>query len=86
MADPGEVTHIIKASVQLRAKFEEQQKLYIPPHALVPHPDNRAGDDIKPLRTKDLTATLATDGVDPVEANIHAVCVCRFRQMKRLAS
>ena len=61
--------------MQLRAKFEEQEKLYIPSHAIVPHPDNRSGDDIKPLRTKGLTATLATDGVDPVEANIHAVCV-----------
>ena len=75
MADPGEVTHIIKASVQLRAKFEEQQKLYIPPHAIVPHPDNRGGDDIKPLRTKGLTATLANGGVDHIEGNNTAVCV-----------
>ena len=75
MADLAEVTQIIKASVQLRAKFEEEHELCIPPHAIVPHPDNRGGDDIKPLRTKGLTATLATDGVDPVEANIHAVCV-----------
>ena len=69
------MAQIIKASVQSRAKFEEEPELWIPPHAIVPHPDNRAGDDIKPFRTKGLTATLATDGVDPVEANIHAVCV-----------
>ena len=75
MADPGEVTQIIKASVQLRAKFEEEHELCIPPHAIVPHPDNRGGDDIKPLRTKGLTATLAKDGVDTVEANNNAVCV-----------
>ncbi len=31
MADPGEVTHIIKASVQLRAKLEEEHELCIPP-------------------------------------------------------
>ena len=32
MADPSEVTQIIKASVQLRAKFEEEPELCILPH------------------------------------------------------
>ena len=75
MADPGEVTHIIKASVQLRAKFEEEHELCIPPHAIVLHPDNRGRDDRKPLRTIALTAILAKDGVDTVEANTNTVVV-----------
>ena len=77
MTDPSprEVTQIIKASCQYRAKFEEQGEVCKPPHAIVPHPNNRGGDDIKPLRTKGLTAALANDGGDIVEANNNAVCV-----------
>ena len=69
------MTQFSKAFVQLRAKFEEEHELCIPPHAIVPQPDTRGGDAIKPLRTRGLTATLAKEGVDLVEANIHAVCV-----------
>ena len=75
MADLAEVTQIIKASVQLRAKYEEEAELCIPPHGIVPHPDSRGGETIQPLRTKGLTATLAKHGVDLVEANNNAVAV-----------
>ena len=68
IADPDEVAKITKTYVQLIAKYKkDEHEPCIPLHAIVAHPANTGGDDIKQLCTKCLTATLANGGVDHVE-------------------
>ena len=68
------LTQIIKRSIALRAKYRvREKKTKVLPWLVVPHPQNRGGDPIKSIRTKQLTGTIATDGYDSVEANSNGV-------------
>ena len=66
-------TQIIKAML---AKYRrEQTDMVLSPHNVVAHPDNRGGESIQPRRLQEITAVLALDGVDVVEASGNAVVV-----------
>ena len=46
-----------------------------PPALCVPHPNNRGGDPVVSLRSRQLGNTLAKDGYDKFDANNTAVAV-----------
>ena len=76
VAEMSEQTQIIKESCAYRAKYwVDGEYVDMDPFLIVPHPDNRGGDPLKVLRLQGLTAKLAHDGVDLVEANQNAVAV-----------
>ena len=71
---------LIKRSIALRAKYRLEQgptptiKTF-PASLAVPHPQNRGGDPVKSIRTKQLSGEIARDGCDGLEANSSAVAV-----------
>ena len=76
----ADTTSIIKRSLQWRAKYRKGggPTPYVRPFAVllvVPHPNNRAGDPVVSLRTRQLGNTLAKDGYDKLEASSAAVAV-----------
>jgi len=68
-------TQKIKQSICYRAKYRVDSKKVMCPLLVVPHPKNRGGDPVKSLRTMQLTATVAVEGYDAIEANCNAVAV-----------
>ena len=75
MAEAAAQTQIIKQSICYRAKYEIWAEQYYAPFRVVPHPQQRGGDPIKPKKCRELTGQLVADGVDPIEANMNGVCV-----------
>ena len=71
-------TKIIKQSLQYRAKYKSRRQASMQNlmcGQIVPHPSNRGGEAIRPLRTKALVAEILEVGYDPVEATVSAVAV-----------
>ena len=68
---------LIKQSLAFRAKYtvDAPKAKVISPLLVVPHPQNRSGDAVKSLRTKQLIGTLVTEGYDTIEANSNGVVV-----------
>ena len=68
---------LIKQSLAYRAKYmlDAPKAKVISPLLVVPHPQNRSGDAVKSLRTKQLIGTLVTEGYDTIEANSNGVVV-----------
>ena len=71
----AEDTRIIKVSCALRAKFNTGDEVYISPLEIVPHPENRGSDKVKPLRCKSITGSIAKHGFDVNEAEQNAVMI-----------
>ena len=71
----AEDTRIIKVSCALRAKFNEDEEVYIEPLDIVPHPMNRGGDKVKTLRCRSITGSIASNGFDVIEAEQNAVLI-----------
>ena len=69
-------TRIIKKSCAWRAKYKlrDGTKKYAPSH-VVPHPKNRGGDPVAPVRCRNLSGSIAKDGYDRIEANTNGCCV-----------
>ena len=67
--------------IALRAKYRKGSAedgptiLAISPSLVIPHPENRGGDPVRSLRTKQLSSQVAVDGCDTFEASAGAVCV-----------
>ena len=73
---------IIKQMICLRAKYRKGSAedgptilSAISPSLVIPHPENRGGDPVRSLRTKQLSSQVSVDGCDVFEANASAVCV-----------
>ena len=71
---------LIKRAIAFRAKYRMGQGpgpciRRIPIGMVVPHPQNRGGDPVGSLRTRQLGNTLAKDGYDKLEASSAAVAV-----------
>ena len=71
---------LIKQALCFRAKYRYGQTdkpymLKLHPMLVVPHPQNRSGEPVKSLRTRELSGTIANDGADAEEANLSAVAV-----------
>ena len=73
MAD--DTTKIIKRSIAYRARFRVESKKVVAPFQIVPHPQNRGGDPVKSLRTKQIIYDIMKDGYDPIDANSNGVLV-----------
>ena len=68
---------LIKQALCFRAKYryglgEKPYFLRLHPMLVVPHPQNRSGEPVKSLRTRELSGTIANDGADAEEANLSA--------------
>ena len=70
-----EQTMISKQACVLRAKYEVHAGAYKNPLKVVPHPLNRGGDSVKPLRCRKITGDIAKHGCDVVEAEQNAVLI-----------
>ena len=68
-------TMIIKQSCVYRAKYEVHAGAYKNPLKVVPPPQNRGGDSVKPLRCRKITSDIAKHGCDVVEAEQNAVLI-----------
>ena len=69
-------TQIIKKNFAWRAKYKirEGTKKYFPSH-VAPHPKNRGGDPVAPVRLRNLTGAIAKEGYDRIEANTNGCAV-----------
>lgn len=65
---------IIKRALAWRAKYKLRTER-VPPGLVVPHPKNRGGEPMAPLRVQELFEGVHKDGFDPQEANVNAVAV-----------
>ena len=71
----GPDTMVIKSSCAFRAKYEETSECYLSPLKVVPHPLNRGGDPVKPLRCKEISSVIYKHGCDVKEAEWNAVLI-----------
>ena len=74
MRDEEETTQILKESATLRGLYHVGESI-LRPGFVVPHPDNRGGEEVKVARTREITAGLVSYGWDDIEANSNGCSV-----------